>query len=185
MGALRKIARQVEDNNMDGEQVKNIFFDKLESGELKQADADEFHRCTGLSCGAGEVCVHAGKHTIVVSKVFPVLDWIKDTVGETFQPGDIVRLKSGGPLMVIGERVTNALVLCSWCDEGEDMNKWGQLHSETLATATLVKAETTEIVTDVRIFGNSITMQKQRAYITPAGESEWKTIHVGSPCEDD
>jgi uncharacterized protein YodC (DUF2158 family) len=54
---------------------------------------------------------------------------------ETYEPGEIVKLKSGGPKMVVvssGEYAEGFRVLCTWIDGNKK-------YEETFAPATLEK----------------------------------------------
>ena len=52
-----------------------------------------------------------------------------------FKPGDLVRLKSGGPAMVVEEiDKKDGSLMCLWFDDG-------QLESDTIASVALVAVE--------------------------------------------
>lgn len=52
---------------------------------------------------------------------------------QSFKPGDVVRLKSGGPSMTI-EQVSNKAIRCAWFNSGGGYNS-GVFHVDTLERA--------------------------------------------------
>jgi uncharacterized protein YodC (DUF2158 family) len=43
---------------------------------------------------------------------------------QSFEPGDLVRLKSGGPTMVVVTQVTNDTVRCQWFTDPGELREW-------------------------------------------------------------
>jgi len=66
---------------------------------------------------------------------------------ETFEPGDLVRLKSGGPLMTVEQvgqlNMTNEDAV--WCVWSEDVGKRKVIQRETFAPVVLEKAKKSSI----------------------------------------
>ena len=67
----------------------------------------------------------------------------------TYKEGDIVRLKSGGPLMTVASIVPSAPgIVCAWFDGG-------QLASASFVTITLLAAATSDAAPKVKLSGTT------------------------------
>ena len=63
-------------------------------------------------------------------------------MGETIEVGDVVRLKSGGPLMVVeGTKSDNKVAECRWFDSGDSFPSESDFYLHSLTKNYLTKID--------------------------------------------